>query len=243
MNNAEKWVIRNTHGQLLQSFAIDPEQIRVNWFRPDAPGKTKAGEKGPLNLLAESKAQVLLMALVSQVPTEFAGAKVMTLAQALSPLASYATGAPVVITGNVKTIQPPALKAGLGPLPFHDFSSAEVKPFDLSGFKITDLIHIGPPVPSTPPANGSSWLNGVEAKASIPELVAQYLQGMVGVMLDFEQKQTLIAVLTKVKADVTLSDLSDALTQYEVLTPFRDALQKCQNSGGFGHLFTQNADV
>ncbi|MBX8557168.1 hypothetical protein K5D56_26530 [Pseudomonas cichorii] len=153
------------------------------------------------------------------------------------------TGAPVVITDNVKTIQPPALKAGLGHLPFHDFSSAEVKPFDLSGFKITDLIHIGPPVPSTPPADGSSWLNGVETKASIPELVAQYLQGMVGVMLDFDQKQTLIAVLTKLKADVTLSDLSDALTQYEVLTPFRDALQKCQNSGGFGHLFTQNADV
>jgi|GEM_PF-1237668 len=88
MNNAEKWVIQNTHGQLLQSFAIDPEKIRINWYRPDAPGKTKAGQKGPLNLLAESKAQVLLMALVSQVPTEFAGAKVMTLAQALSPVST-----------------------------------------------------------------------------------------------------------------------------------------------------------
>ncbi|WP_132834097.1 hypothetical protein [Pseudomonas sp. 460] len=84
MNNTEKWVIQNTHGQLLQSFAIDPKQIRINWFCPDAPGKTKAAEKGPLNLLAESKAQVLLMALVSQVPTEFAGAKVVSLAQALS---------------------------------------------------------------------------------------------------------------------------------------------------------------
>lgn len=82
MNNSEKWVIRNTYGQLLQSFAMDPEQIRINWFRPDAPGKTKAGQKGPLNLPAESKAQVLLMALISQVPTEFAGAKVVNLAQA-----------------------------------------------------------------------------------------------------------------------------------------------------------------
>ncbi len=88
MNYAEKWVIQNTHGQLLQSFAIDPEKIRIDWYRPDAPGKTKAGEKGPLNFLAESKAQVLLMALVSQVPTEFAGAKVMTLAQALSPVST-----------------------------------------------------------------------------------------------------------------------------------------------------------
>ena len=25
MSNTEKWVIQNTHGQLLQSFAIDPE--------------------------------------------------------------------------------------------------------------------------------------------------------------------------------------------------------------------------
>jgi hypothetical protein len=84
MNNTEKWVIQNTHGQLLQSFAIDPEKIRIDWYRPDAPGKTKAGQKGPLNLRAESKAQVLLMALVSQVPADFAGAKVITLAQALT---------------------------------------------------------------------------------------------------------------------------------------------------------------
>jgi len=89
MKNSEKWVIQNTHGQLLQSFAIDPEKVRINWYRPDAPGKTKAGEKGPLNLLTESKAQVLLMALVSQVPTEFTGAKVMTLAQALSPASTF----------------------------------------------------------------------------------------------------------------------------------------------------------
>ncbi|MNJ66448.1 hypothetical protein D3C77_625280 [compost metagenome] len=106
MNNTEKWVIQNTHGQLLQSFAIDPEQIRVNWFRPDAPGRTKAGEIGPLNLLAESKAQVLLMALVSQIPTEFAGSKVMTLAQALDPFSIYSTGKPVVVTGNFKVINP-----------------------------------------------------------------------------------------------------------------------------------------
>lgn len=91
MNNAEKWVIQNTQGQLLQSFAIDPEKIRINWYRPDAPGKTKAGEKGPLHLHAESKAQVLLMALVSQVPTEFSGAKVMTLAQALGPVSTLSS--------------------------------------------------------------------------------------------------------------------------------------------------------
>lgn len=91
MNNTEKWVIQNTHGQLLQSFSIDPKQIGINWFRPDAPGKTKAGEKGPLNLLAESKGQVLLMALVSQVPTEFAGAKVVSLAEALSAISDLSS--------------------------------------------------------------------------------------------------------------------------------------------------------
>jgi len=101
MNNAEKWVIQNTHGQLLQSFAIDPVKIRISWYRPDAPGKTKVGEKGPLNLLAESKAQVLLMALVSQVPTEFAGAKVMTLTQALSPVSTIKEGIRPVDTRKV----------------------------------------------------------------------------------------------------------------------------------------------
>lgn len=88
MNLNEKWVIQNTHGQLLQSFVMNPENIRINWYRPDAPGKTQAGEKGPLYLLTESKAQVLLMALVSLVPTDFAGAKVMTLAQALNPVST-----------------------------------------------------------------------------------------------------------------------------------------------------------
>lgn len=85
MKNEDKWVIQNTYGQLLQSFSMDPLQIRVNWYRPDAPGKTPSGEKGPMNLLAESKAQIMLVALMAQAHTEFAGAKVMTLAQALNP--------------------------------------------------------------------------------------------------------------------------------------------------------------
>lgn len=77
----------------------------MTWFRSNAPGVTKAGEKGPLNLLAESKAQVLLMALVSQVPTEFTGAKVMTLAQALDPFSAYESGKSVTATGNFKVVQ------------------------------------------------------------------------------------------------------------------------------------------
>lgn len=83
MKDEEKLVIQNTYGQLLQSFSMDPLQIRVIWYRPDAPGKTQHGEKGAMNLLAESKAQIMLMALMSQAHTEFVGAKVMTLAQAL----------------------------------------------------------------------------------------------------------------------------------------------------------------
>ena len=89
MNSAEKWVIQNTYGQLLQSFAIEPEKVRITWYRPNAPGKTQVGEKGPLNLRTESKAKILLMALASQVPTEFAGGKVMTLAQTLSPDSTF----------------------------------------------------------------------------------------------------------------------------------------------------------
>ena len=83
MNSAEKWVIKNANGQLLQSFLMDPEQIRINWFDPDAPGKTKAGQKGPLNLQSKAKAEVLQMALASLVPAEFAESKVMTFPESL----------------------------------------------------------------------------------------------------------------------------------------------------------------
>jgi len=48
MQNGEKWAIRRSNGELLQSFAIDPAQISVGWFRPNAPGKTREGKKGPL---------------------------------------------------------------------------------------------------------------------------------------------------------------------------------------------------
>lgn len=44
-----KWIIKKADGQLLQSFAIDPREIRVGWFNPDAPGKTKEGKKGHLH--------------------------------------------------------------------------------------------------------------------------------------------------------------------------------------------------
>ncbi len=59
-----------------------------------------------MNSLSESKAQMLLMELMSQAQPEFAGAKTMTLAQALNPLAIYATGDQVVITGNAKIVWP-----------------------------------------------------------------------------------------------------------------------------------------
>ncbi|HCF5150914.1 TPA: hypothetical protein NIJ72_003789 [Pseudomonas aeruginosa] len=86
MNSTERWVIQDAQGQLLQSFVIDPETISINWYRPGAPGKTKVGAKGPLIFLAESKAQALLTALVSQVPAKFTGVKVSPLERALSPV-------------------------------------------------------------------------------------------------------------------------------------------------------------
>lgn len=83
MDSAEKLVIQNTSGQLLQSVEIDPKTIRITWYWPDAPAKTKANEKGSMVFLVESKAQALLMALVSMAPTQFEGAIVIPLDQVL----------------------------------------------------------------------------------------------------------------------------------------------------------------
>lgn len=79
MDSAQQWMIRNTKGQLLQSFTLNPKTIRIIWYRPDALVKTKAGENGPLDLLTQSQAQVLLTALVSLAPKQFAGAEVISL--------------------------------------------------------------------------------------------------------------------------------------------------------------------
>ena len=38
----------------------------MNWFRSDVPGKTKVGEKGPLNLLAESFEAINQNELISE---------------------------------------------------------------------------------------------------------------------------------------------------------------------------------
>lgn len=76
MQNGEKWVIRKPDGELLQSFAIDPAQISVGWFRPDAPGKTREGKKGPLTFQQISKAQSLMTTLFALLPKEFSDAEV-----------------------------------------------------------------------------------------------------------------------------------------------------------------------
>lgn len=70
---------RKTDGQLLQSFSIDPKEIRVGWFSPDASGKTKEGKKGPLVLRDEARALALLAALAANLPTEFSHAKVVSI--------------------------------------------------------------------------------------------------------------------------------------------------------------------
>lgn len=79
MPGEEKWVIRKSDGQLLLSFSIDPSEIRVGWFSPDAPGKTKEGKKGPLILRNETRALALLAALAANLPSEFLYAEVVNL--------------------------------------------------------------------------------------------------------------------------------------------------------------------
>jgi hypothetical protein len=79
MANEVKWIIKKADGQLLQSFAIDPQEIRVGWFNPDAPGKTKKGKKGPLALRDETRALALLAALAANLPSEFMHAEVVGL--------------------------------------------------------------------------------------------------------------------------------------------------------------------
>lgn len=71
MPREEKWIIRTADGQLLQSFAIDPVQIVIGWFRPDASGKTKEGKKGPLPVRDQTRALALLAALAANLPSEF----------------------------------------------------------------------------------------------------------------------------------------------------------------------------
>ncbi|WP_089041718.1 hypothetical protein [Pseudomonas fluorescens] len=69
MANAVKWIIKKTDGQMLQSFAIDPQEIRAGWFSPESPGKTKEGKKGPLALRDEKRALALLAALAANLPS------------------------------------------------------------------------------------------------------------------------------------------------------------------------------
>lgn len=78
MANEVKWIIKKADGQLLQSFSIDPKEIRVGWFFPDAPGKTKEGKKGPLALRDETRALALLAALAASLPSEFLYAEVVS---------------------------------------------------------------------------------------------------------------------------------------------------------------------
>lgn len=78
MQNDEKWVIRKPDGELLQSFAIDPAQISVGWFRPDAPGKTREGKQGPLTFHQISKAQSMLTTLFALLHKEFSDAEVVS---------------------------------------------------------------------------------------------------------------------------------------------------------------------
>lgn len=73
----DTWVIKKANGQLLQSFAIDPAQIKIVLFLPEAPGKTTASKKGPLIFVTESKANVMLMALIAHAPNEFSDASVV----------------------------------------------------------------------------------------------------------------------------------------------------------------------
>lgn len=79
MTSEEKWVILKSNGQLRKSFAIDPDEIRVGWFSPDAPGKTNEGRKGPLTLRDQTRALALLAALAANVPSEFLNAAVVKL--------------------------------------------------------------------------------------------------------------------------------------------------------------------
>lgn len=78
MANEVKWIIKKADGQLLQSFSIDPKEIRVGWFFPDAPEKTKEGKKGPLALRDETRALALLAALAANLPSEFLRAEVVS---------------------------------------------------------------------------------------------------------------------------------------------------------------------
>jgi hypothetical protein len=77
MANDMKWTIKKADGQLLQSFSIDPKEIRVGWFSPDALGKTNEGKKGPLKLRDETRALALLAALAANLPSEFLHAEVV----------------------------------------------------------------------------------------------------------------------------------------------------------------------
>jgi len=78
MKNGEKWAIRKPDGELLQSCVIEPAQISVGWFRPDAPGKTREGKKGPLTFQQISKAQSLMTTLFALLPKEFSDAEVVS---------------------------------------------------------------------------------------------------------------------------------------------------------------------
>lgn len=78
LSQNEVWVIKNAAGNLLQSVAFSPAEIQVGWFRPDAPGKTVQGKKGPLTFSLEPKATTLLAALIAQLPSEFSTATVVS---------------------------------------------------------------------------------------------------------------------------------------------------------------------
>lgn len=73
----EGWVIKNAAGNLLQSVALNQAEIQIGWYRPGAQVKTAVGKKGPLTFNLEHKASTLLMALLAQLPTEFANSSVV----------------------------------------------------------------------------------------------------------------------------------------------------------------------
>lgn len=76
MQDGEKWAIKKSDGELLQSFTIDPAQISIGWYCTGALGKTKEGKKGPLTFQSLFKAQSLLTTLNALIPKEFADAEV-----------------------------------------------------------------------------------------------------------------------------------------------------------------------
>ncbi|MGD8219746.1 hypothetical protein [Pseudomonas brassicacearum] len=77
----KRWGIQKSDGQQLLSVGIDAAQFSISWFRPDAPGKTKEGKKGPLTFQDSSKADALLQALTTLIPSEFKDAVVADIAR------------------------------------------------------------------------------------------------------------------------------------------------------------------